>query len=682
MEKRCICVDIRSCCFQMILIVMTLFSSINIFSQEKELPISFDKVSADDFKLPQSKIIDSNTNAVIIADIGSTSFVADKNGRWISYVFVRHTRIKIINKNAFHLATVKLYLFGKNEWQDKLINVQGSTYNIENDRLTETKLTLSDVFGDDANKYVSEKKFSMPNVKEGSIVEYAYTITSYHYFELPTWSFQHLKYPCLFSQLEIAIPDFLNYLIARNGIDSFTQIKQEKGYQSLYIGGSSGVGISTVVQKRKWAMRNVPAFKEENYINTPEDYLDKIEFHLIRAYNGAGIDSAANWKSTTQSLLWSNRFGAAITNENSSNLSNTLEKISPPDEVDYMDAAKHIYSYIRDHFTCVPNDEIYLDDDLYDVNKKKKGSVSELNLLMIALLRQKRINASPVILSTTDYGTSPASYPALYKMNYVICMMKMGGDTTFLDATHPLLGFGKLPLNCYNGHARIISELDSGSVFLYPDVVKEQKSTTVFILNDEKVKGQMSGSIESLPGYFESFEIRNAINKKGENDFFKNFQQSFGSDILADNIGLDSLNKLDYPVKIHCDFNFTIDNNQDIVYYNPIIQSSLKENPFKTEERKYPIEMPYPIDDIYVLNMEIPNGYVVDELPKSVKVAYNDNEGFFEYIIQKGENNVQLRTHIKLNRATFAADEYNALRDFFAYVVKKQEEQIVFKKKK
>jgi hypothetical protein len=43
---------------------------------------------------------------------------------------------------------------------------------------------------------------------------------------------------------------------------------------------------------------------------------------------------------------------------------------------------------------------------------------------------------------------------------------------------------------------------------------------------------------------------------------------------------------------------------------------------------------------------------------------------------------VQLRSHIKLNSATFAADDYNSLRDFFAYVIKKQAEQIVFKKKK
>ena len=57
------------------------------------------------------------------------------------------------------------------------------------------------------------------------------------------------------------------------------------------------------------------------------------------------------------------------------------------------------------------------------------------------------------------------------------------------------------------------------------------------------------------------------------------------------------------------------------------------------------------------------------------------NDGFFEYTIQKDEFTVQLRSHIKLNQAIFAPQDYAPLRDFFAYVVKKQNEQIVFKKK-
>jgi hypothetical protein len=105
-----------------------------------------------------------------------------------------------------------------------------------------------------------------------------------------------------------------------------------------------------------------------------------------------------------------------------------------------------------------------------------------------------------------------------------------------------------------------------------------------------------------------------------------------------------------------------------------------KENPFKAAERQYPVEIPFAIDETYTLNMEVPKGYMVDELPKSAKVLFNTDEGFFEYLIAKDAERVQFRARIKLNKANFKPEDYATLRDFFSFVVKKESEQIVFKK--
>jgi len=69
-------------------------------------------------------------------------------------------------------------------------------------------------------------------------------------------------------------------------------------------------------------------------------------------------------------------------------------------------------------------------------------------------------------------------------------------------------------------------------------------------------------------------------------------------------------------------------------------------------------------------------------LPKSAKVSFNTDEGFFDYLIIKNEEQIQFRSRIKLKKANFKPEDYQTLRDFFGYVVKKQSEQIVFKKKK
>jgi hypothetical protein len=176
-------------------------------------------------------------------------------------------------------------------------------------------------------------------------------------------------------------------------------------------------------------------------------------------------------------------------------------------------------------------------------------------------------------------------------------------------------------------------------------------------------------------------DLRTSIKEKGEDKYLKNIQITYGSDVEIKNLQIDSLNQLEQPVKINYNINFKTPNEEDIIYFNPFVSNEFKENPFKATLRKYPIEMPYPLDDIYELAMDIPKGYKVDELPKSVKASFNGTDGFFEYTIQKDEFMVQLRSHVKLNQAIFAPEDYNSLRDFFAYVIKKQSEQIVFKKK-
>jgi len=108
----------------------------------------------------------------------------------------------------------------------------------------------------------------------------------------------------------------------------------------------------------------------------------------------------------------------------------------------------------------------------------------------------------------------------------------------------------------------------------------------------------------------------------------------------------------------------------------------MQSNPFKSQQRLYPVEMPAKVAYDYVLNMEAPAGYEVEELPKSTVVKFNDTEGLFQYVIEKTDKGIQFRSRIRLNKTYFPPDEYESLRSFYDMIVKKQGEQIVLKKKK
>ncbi|MEO8771880.1 MAG: hypothetical protein ABI402_17420 [Ferruginibacter sp.] len=209
--------------------------------------------------------------------------------------------------------------------------------------------------------------------------------------------------------------------------------------------------------------------------------------------------------------------------------------------------------------------------------------------------------------------------------------------------------------------------------------MKEVKLTSVIIINDEK--GNLSGSLSQSPGYYESYSLRKNIREKGKAIFFENLKKGFNTEVEIEHTAIDSLDKYDYPIAIHYDFTIKTEKS-NLLYFNPMLCEARKENPLKSPERSYPVEMPHPIDEIYLLKMDVPEGYSIDELPKQIRLKLNENDdGYFEYLISESNGVISLRSHVLLKRTYYSPDEYSMLREFFNMVVKKQSEQIVLKKK-
>jgi hypothetical protein len=214
----------------------------------------------------------------------------------------------------------------------------------------------------------------------------------------------------------------------------------------------------------------------------------------------------------------------------------------------------------------------------------------------------------------------------------------------------------------------------------YADSLKEIKSSFIVVSNLDK--GGWGGSVRQSPGYYESVNLRNTVKEKGKVEFFKQLEKDLGSDIKISDPVIEGLNNYEQNVSL----NYGIDlktNDEDILYINPLFGEGYKKNPFNSPTRLYPVEMPYTTDEVYSLTLEVPNGYVLDEKPKSMKVIL-DEEGksFFEYNIQHSDGVISLRSRIKISRAIYIAEEYDMLREFFSIIVTKQNEQLVFKKKK
>jgi len=666
-------------------LLAVLLLCINAYAnKDKSKPkIKFGDVTAEDFS-PKFYAVDSSANAVVIADIGESTFEGNTKGDF-SLIFTEHKRIRLMNKNAFDLATIEVLLYiGRFNNEEKLDDLEAVTYNLEDGKVTAVKLDKASVFKDKYDEHHVVRKFTFPNLKEGSIIEYRYKITSPYYENLQPWSFQS-KIPHLWSEYTVKIPQFFDYALDKQNYLKFDIDTVSSADQFFYIvvpgdgamESSRSYNIRSTTISAKWGMKDVPAIKEESYITSLDNYIQKVSFQLrrIKWSESSVQEIMSDWYKTAERMMKYESFGEPLTHNNNF-MDDVLEKEEAGTK-DTLERAHKIYEYFRDNFTCKTSGGMFMANTLKKTFQDKSGNVADINLLLVAAFKTRGFEAYPAILSTRANGKAPEFFPILDKFNYVVCCVKIDNKPYLLDATNSKLGFGKLPAKCYNGTARVIDPAFPTLVDLSADSLIERKITTVFITpNDKK---ELLGAYASKLGSFESLHLREKGGiGKGE-DYLKELKKQYTFDIELSNAEVDSLKRLDDPAAIKYDMKFNF-NDDDIIYFNPMLGDAEKENPFKSAQRLFPIEMPFQVDDNYILNMEVPENYKIEELPKSTRVKLNETDGMFQYLIGATNNHIQLQCRLQINKTLFEPEDYQTLRDFFTYVVSKEAEQIVLKK--
>lgn len=643
----------------------------------------FGNIKIEDFN-PKSPILSNDDEAVILFDIGSTEFEGNNQGRF-DLVFKHHKKILIKKRSAFDLATVQERLYnGDFEVEEKLSDLKAATYNIVDGEIITTKFEAKkDVAKEQLNKAVVENKFTLPEIKEGCIIEYTYTVKTKNIGDMHGWDFQDM-YPTLWSEYHVVIPHLYNYLIQRRGIgekydvDSFkTKFQSYSIIESNNYGQNEVFNISGDAKWALWARKDVPPFKKENFTASLRNYLSSIEFHYFSYKIGDNptVFHIKDWLNSANRILEAPNFGAILNMEKNEWVAKEAKTIIGESKDE--EAAKKIYTYFQQTFNCISNTGKYFSNDPKKIWQAKKGSVGDVNLLMTAFLHHLGFVASPVILSTRNNGRPDESRAIMYQFNYVITELQLNNNKYLLDATNKYLGFGQLPVECYNGTGRKIDRIPI-LIPLSSDSLQEAKSTAIFIVNNEK-GNKLEASFSTNLGIYESAEQRETLSKEGKEAYFKKFEKSYTFPVKISNQIIENEKELTEPFVIKYDFETDL-TDDDIIYFTPLLAEVTKSNPFKNTTRLYPVEMPFTTSETIILDMEVPKGYVVDELPKSIRASLLENDGKFEYIIIHKDNKIQLRSRIIVSKSTFANDEYEILREFWALIVKKHAEQIVFKK--
>lgn len=657
-------------------IALTFFSIDAVFAQKKERATKvskFGKISKEDFdKL--SFGADTAAGAVKLFDVGKCDFTYN-SGTGLKYLFERHVRYKILNQNGYDLADLEipLYKSSDNRSRERVTNLHAASYNLEGGKINETKPQKDAKFTESYNKNYTIQRVTLPNVKEESIIEFKYTIESDFLFNLQSWRFQG-SVPTLYSEYAVTIPEFLIYKQNQTGYFPVTIIN-EGNVNAHYF-----PGVNAVANRKVYIAENVPALRDEPFIASLDDYISKVEFELraTKFPNDTYKDLTGNWSKITSELAQDENFGKYANNRAFTR--GVLPEILG-DEADTLEIAKRVYNYVKSNIQWNKENRLYASaTNPRTVFAKKSGNSADINLALLGLLKAAGVDAFPVLLSTRKNGMHPG-FPIISKFNNVIVATSIGNDFHLLDASDEDLPFGLISYEnlSHQGFAFNLETMQGEWVSLEPT-----SSADVFYSYDLAFGEDMtlSGAIlRQSKGY-------SGVHSRNEYRSHTN-QADYISEIRSDRPGLDiidyqfaNLDDIDQPFveTMQVTMGDQIESAGNMFYFSPLFYERTKDNPFKLEERNFPVDFGYPLNEHVRVSITFPEGYTVEKLPKGILYKLPDDAGSFLINHFNENNQVLVVSKIALNKGFYTSEEYFNLKELFRIIVERQAEQIVVKK--
>jgi len=673
-------------------IKILLLVAIPVYSFAQKPPIKFGDIPIEDLKMIRYDK-DSSAAAVVLADYGESSIEYDQSKSQFVLRFERLQRIKILTKAGLEYANFSIPLYHDNGDGEKIGSLKAVTYNIENGKVVETKMKNDAVFKEkfDANRDIM--KITLPNVRVGSIVEISYKVNSDFLFNFQDWDFQG-EIPVIWSEYHARIPEYFNYDKYMQGYIVLVINEQTKVPSSITIVSkerSGGVGFSGGTRQTsfsqekidyqenrfRWVAQNVPAFKAEPFITSSRDYISKMNFELsftqfpntpMKRYMGS-------WEDINKQYSESENFGSEVTGNGF--LKKTVEELTAGIN-DLEQKMSAITNYVKNNIKWDGSSRKYIDKPLRKVLDEKKGNSAEINLLLASMLEKASINVSPVLLSTRDHGFIREAIPISSQFNYVVCLAVIGDKSFLLDATEKLLPVGMIPERCLNGNGFVVSKQG----FSWTPLQSKTKST--ILVNAEltlTAEADLVGKLKIDRSGYDALAGRKKYFSREESEYVKDFIGTRSWQVSKSEIT--NVKEIHQPMTELYDLivNEQITNAGDVYYLNPVLFHRIDENPFKLENREYPVDFSSPFDRIFMAKISLPEGFLVDELPQQKVVRLPNNAGRYTYSVTQFGNTLNVISSFQINQSIFAPQEYLNLREFYNQVVAKQAEQIVLKKK-
>jgi Domain of Unknown Function with PDB structure (DUF3857) len=634
---------------------------------QKNIP-PFGKIDKADLLMTDCDF-DKGAIAIKLIERGNTYYTRGTNGESaFKTVFECRTRIKILKQKGISYADVKIPYYNNDE---KIISLSAYTYNIdEQGNITTTAVKKNAVYYKKINANYSQAIISFPDVKTGSVIEYQYKMERETMGQLRDWFFQE-RIPVKYSEYQLTIPQIFRFSVQPSVIDPMEQ--KQKVIDEIIAANNSLVKTKSL--KSNYIMRNLPGIKDEPFMGSPKDYMQRLEFQLTQIdYGNNNItDLSLKWNTVVEELMNNKDFGLQL-DKIIRSTATFVEQAKK--NTDAEKRLQFIYNHLRKTISWNGIDNIYAENGVNKTWDTKIGNTADINLLLVKLLNDAGIKTLPVLFSTRDNGTVNNYYPFINQFNTVMAFVTINNKSFVLDATDKICNYKLVPEKIANTKGFIIEE-DNGR---WEDFFSgKNKYKIVTAINGEiDTAGVMKGNcLVNCFDYARAQRHESWLkNKTAFKEIFFTNPTIQIEGLSVNNIDADSL-----PLEQKVKFSSLLNSSGNYRYFNVNLFADLDENPFVAAERIADIDFGFQQEYTIFGNYTLPINYTFDELPENIYMIMPDTSIIFRRSIQVEENLLNVKMVLEFKRTFYFASDYPDFKEFYKKMFAKLNEQVVIKKK-
>lgn len=599
---------------------------------------------------------DKDANAVVLLHEAFSDY--DDQHQLIT---VHHIKIKILKEKGIESANVSIPFYRSNDFE-QITMVEGMTINMVDNNPVQTKLDRKSIYTKKTNERWGEMVFAFPAIKAGSIIEYKYRSAMKHYGGLKDWDFQE-ELPVMMSRYTLVILPNAEFAYRVNKtLDIPITVKTQSFNGGVY-----------------FEMKNVPGLGNEPYMDARKDYLQKVIFQL----SGLGMGGSnkkkytTSWEEVTRELMMEENFGAQL-NKNIGGTDDFIKQIKTlalPEE-----KMKGVFNYVRNNMVWNNMYSMYTTRGVKDAWQTKSGNSGEINLLLINLLKEAGLESYPMLVSERFNGKVDKSYPFMDQFNSVFACVIISNKKYYLDATDKNIPAHITPSTILNTTAFVVNRKAGGLINITNDtlVFKENIIADLTVAGDGTVSGEVSikstdyARIKRLEDYKE--------------DKIKFLARSFivdGTAISAKDIEISNVENDSLALVQQGKISGRLNTTGDYTFLPLNLFTGFDFNPFLSNNRLSNINFGYRRSIILNVTIQLPPDYVVDEMPKSIKLSDPDKDILFMRHIthDKEINLIRCMMQFEFKKSLYETDMYPIVKEVYQRIFEYLKEPVLLKKK-